>query len=68
MITGRLKALEKKAHRTSPEQCLGPATVVVVGEEEVIGGAPCSLCGEPHIIRIIEEIVEARPSGGSSLA
>jgi len=64
VISGRIKALEKKA-RIGFEQCNGPATVVVIGEEEVVGGAPCQQCGEPHIVRIVEQIVDLRASGSS---
>jgi hypothetical protein len=59
----RLQRLGAFAPRYTPDQCPGSPNVFVwEGEEDprINVNAPiCRLCGEVHVLRIIEEIVEA---------
>jgi hypothetical protein len=66
-LRSRLKRLGAYARRYTLDDCPGPPNVFIwEGEEDrpVRADAPaCPLCGETHVLRIIEEIVEAGGGG-----
>jgi hypothetical protein len=70
-VRARLARLERRRSgpRFDPEDCPGATTWTVFDDDPVPDDAPCCpLCGEPHVVRVIEEVVSDREQADRAIA
>ena len=57
---GRLERCRTVGHRFTPDDCPGgPTALAVDGEAPPADAAACRLCGVPHLLVLVEQVVPA---------
>lgn len=65
-LAWRLGKLEPPRPRFDPANCPGDTTVTVFNDEPIpADAAPCALCGEPHVLHVVEVVVADAGQAGA---